>query len=133
MTDFGPEIAVPEETATAAPLESTQIFLVNNVLIPPSPADPGPVRKNPAVVGAMMAAVSAVVVGVLGVSGLLATQPSPDCAAIVQKYDALMGTNPNNVEILTMPGTDGKSVLSADRDAVACGIDEETLRRMVGR
>jgi hypothetical protein len=34
------------------------------------------------------------------------------------------------VELLVMPGTDGKSILSADKEAPECGIDEETLRKM---
>jgi hypothetical protein len=75
-------------------------------------------------------AISGLIVGGTALLGQLVTNDPPDCIAKTQKYEAFVGNNPQQVELLVMPGTDGKSILSADKEAPECGIDEETLRKM---
>lgn len=136
---LGSELASTSETPQAArdlvrrANESREILAhfvllsgLNRAVDEPEPS----VRKNPTVVAAILTAVGGLVVGALALTGQLATDAPPDCIAKAQKYEAVIGHDQKQVDLLVVPGSDGKSILSADEDAVTCGIDEETLRRM---
>jgi hypothetical protein len=100
----------------------------------PTIASPASVEEKPkkdrALLGIFIGAIATVLIGGASAGVTLITQNPPDCAAIVQKYDGLMGNDPENAAILTMKGNDGKSILDSDQDALECGLDEDTLRRM---
>ncbi|MGH3888375.1 MAG: hypothetical protein ACRDSZ_17710, partial [Pseudonocardiaceae bacterium] len=57
--------------------------------------------------------------------------PEKTCVAVVQEYRGFVGKDARVVEILTEPGDDGISILSADANARRCGVDSTTLRDLI--
>jgi hypothetical protein len=88
------------------------------------------VRKNPTVVAAIYTTIASVLVGAAALTGQLITSNPPNCSAIAGSYARQIEHKPERVTIFTDPGPDGKSILASDEDAISCGIDEMTLRRM---
>jgi len=105
-------------------------------LRPPEPATI-PVRKNPTVIAAAVAAAGAVIVGLVTLTGqLVAAQlgqnrgPEKACVAVFKEYRDVLGGQQDLARILTEPGDDGISVLDADTNARRCGLDARTIREL---
>ncbi|MEV6711988.1 hypothetical protein AB0M48_08075 [Lentzea sp. NPDC051208] len=96
-----------------------------------------PVRKEPAVVAAMVTGICAVTaagVGFIGVqvAAKISVKPpeQPSCIVVLKDYQATLKDNPAVLDVLVHGGNSGASVLSSDPNAKRCNITADVLAKL---